>query len=190
MTAGKGTIADYEAINIVGRAIFGDDWAGQLHPQMKNKELSRAGLSDDDRRLIAEYGPRPGKRGGLTIEPCPPAQRAGRDRALSKLHRGDGQRGAAMDWLIDHGLRDHGKGYEQDAVMAALKLDPPITAARGRGKPPIYEVLGAQMRNEVDSRKRSQAEIMKAGDKVLQNWYDHDPQTCKKARKFAFPNIS
>jgi hypothetical protein len=196
--AGKETISEIEAINIVGRTIFGDDWVGQAQLQEKQREGRRivlivmAGLSDDDRKLIEEYGPRPGKRGGLTIETCPAEKREGRDRALSRQHRMEAQRGAAMEWLIDKGLHDHGKGCDRKNIVEALKSDPPRTAADAakRGAPEKFKAIGARMLSEVDSGDRTRAEIVKASGKTLRKWYGADKVTCKKAIGFAFPNSS
>src|ERR1700730_344134 len=153
--AGKDTISEIEAVNIVGNAIFGDDWVGQALPQ--DKKIVMAGLSDDDRKLIEEYGPPPGNRGGITIEPCPAEKRASRDRALSRLHRIDAQRGAAVEWLIDKGLHDHGKGCDRKDIVDALKSHPPRTEADAAkvGAPVKFKAIGALMLSEVDSGGRT-----------------------------------
>ena len=185
-----GTISEIEAINIVGCAIFGDDWVGQALPQ--DKKVVLAGLSDDDRKLIKEYGPQPAKGGGLTIEPCPAEKRAERDRALSRQLRIEAQRGAAADWLVDHRLHDQGKGCDRKDIVAALKSDPPRTTADAtkRGAPEKFKAIGALMLAQVGSGERTRAEIVKASRKNLRKWYDADPGTCKKALDLAFPDFS
>src|ERR1017187_9521260 len=102
--AGKKTISHIEAINIVGKGIFAEDWIGEA--LLRDKEMIFLGISADERALIEEYSPRPGIRGGITIKPCPSSLQAKVERALGRRERIPAQRGAAADWLLDHGLLD------------------------------------------------------------------------------------
>jgi hypothetical protein len=188
-------ISEFEAINIVGRAIFAKGWIGEVRE--RGGKIVRDGLSSEDLDLIASRGPRPGKHGGMSIEPCPQAIETQLDRALGRRERANAQRGTAAEWLVDHRIgaqrgrvcnRDAVIGYDPDAIIKALKADPPKapdTAAR-RGRPPIIDVIGALMLQDVASGKRTEAEIKKANDKNLRKWYGADPATCRKAREHAF----
>jgi hypothetical protein len=189
-------ISGIEAINIVGRAIFAKGWIGEVRVRDGNTVVC-AGLSSEDLDLIERRGPRPGKRGGIWIEPCPHAIETQLDQALGRRERANAQRGTAAEWLIDHRIgaqrgrdlnRDVIFGYDCDIIIAALKADPPraADAAARRGRPPISGVIAAQMLQEVASGKRTEAEIKKANDKNLQKWYGADPATCRKAREHAF----
>jgi hypothetical protein len=189
-------ISDIEAINIVGRAIFAKGWIGELRVRDGNK-VAWAGLSSEELDLIERRGPRPGKSGGMLIEPCPQAFETQLDLALGRRERGNAQRGTAAEWLIDHRIgaqrgRDRNRdvifGYDCDTIIAALKADPPRapdTAAK-RGAPRRFEAIGALMLHEVATGKRTEAEITKAPAKNLQKWYGADPATCRKAREHAF----
>jgi hypothetical protein len=183
----KELISEIEAINIVGRAIFADGWLGEA--RRRDNKMILVGLSSEDGELIELRGPRTGKRGGTTIEPCPQTIEPLLDQALGRRMRAEAQRGKAADWLIEHDLRDdQGKGYDRDAIVTALKLDPPkpSDAPTPRGRPPRFKVIGAVMLDDVASGRRTQAEIKNANNKNLQNWYDADPATCKKARDHVF----
>jgi hypothetical protein len=188
-------ISDIEAINVIGRAIFAKGWIGET--RVHAGKIVRVGLSSEDLDLIARRGPRPGKRGGMLIEPCPQSFETQLDQALGRRERANAQRGAAAEWLVDHRIdaqpgrarnRDAIMGYDSDAIIKALKADPPRpadTKAR-RGRPPIKNVIAALMQDEVAAGTRTEAEIKTANDKNLQKWYGADPATCKKARELAF----
>jgi hypothetical protein len=184
----RALISGIEAINIAGRAIFGKGWIGEVRERDGRPAL--VGLSCEDLDLIARRGPQPGKRGrGITIECCPQTIEAQLDQALGRQVRASAQRGTAAQWLIDHRCDDHrGRGYDPEAIIAALKADPPrhadTTATIGR--PRMFEAIGALMLAQVNSGERTRAEIVKASGKNLQKWYDADPATCKRARKYAF----
>lgn len=187
-------ISDIEAVNIVGRAIFGQGWIGGIRE--REGKMICAGLSSEDMDLIERRGPRPGKRGGVSIEPCPPTIAPQLDQALGRRERANAQRGTAADWLIDRFAAQRGRdrshhvilGYDQTAIVAALKADPPRTpdTAAKRGRTRIFETIGALMLHEVAIGKRTEAEITKANGKNLQKWYGADPSTCRKARQHAF----
>src|ERR1700687_3745920 len=125
-------ISEIEAINIVGRAIFAKGWIGEVAG--RDGKSVRDGLWSEDLDLIARRGPRPGKRGGMSIEPCPQAIETLLDQALGRRERANAQRGTAAEWLVDHRIgaqrgracnRDAIIGYDPDAIIKALKADPP-----------------------------------------------------------------
>jgi hypothetical protein len=160
-----------EAIDFVGKTIFGRDWIGKQ--------------TDKEKELIEKYGPRPAKRGGMTIEPCPSDLLSELDRALSRAQRVLPQRGAAADWLLDHGLV-RTDGCEMAAIASALAKYPTSETALGAkvGRPSRYVEISIQMKMDVASTKRTQIAIKSAIGKQLQDWYGADPATCRKARKF------
>jgi hypothetical protein len=188
-------ISDIEAINIVGRAIFAKGWIGEARE--RDGKMTLVGLSSEDLKLIADRGPRPGKRGGMSVEPCSQDIAKQLDQALGRRMRAEAQRGAAAEWLVDHRIdaqrgracnRDAIIGYDPDAIIKALKADPPKapdTAAK-QGAPAKFIAIGALMLGDVASRKRTEAEIKKAPGKNLQKWYGVDPATCRKAIKHVF----
>jgi len=161
-----------EAIDFVGKTIFGRDWIGKQ--------------TDKEKKLIEEYGPRLAKRGGMTIEPCPPDLLSKLDQALSRAQRVLPQRGAAADWLLDHGLV-RADGCDMAAIASALAKYPISETELGAkvGRPPKYVEISIQMKMDVASDKRTEIAIRTAIGKQLQGWYGADPATCRKARKFA-----
>jgi hypothetical protein len=166
-----------EAIDFVGKTIFGRDWIGKQ--------------TDEEKGLIDKYGPRPAKRGGMTISPCPPELLSKLDRALSSAQRVLPQRGAAADWLLDHGLvRDD--GCDMVAIASALAKCPTSETALGAkvGRPSRYVEISIQMKMDVASAKRTPIAIKTAIGKQLQGWYGADPATCRKARKLALSSFS
>jgi hypothetical protein len=188
-------ISDIEAINIAGRAIFAKGWIGEVRERAG--KIVFADLSSEDLNLIERRGPRPGKRGGMWIEPCPQAIETQLDQALGRRERANAQRGTAAEWLVDHRIgaqrgRDRNRavimGYDCAAIIAALKADPPRApdAAPKRGRSRRFEAIGALMLHEVATGKRTEAEITKAVGKNLRKWYGADPATCRKARQHAF----
>jgi hypothetical protein len=113
--AGKEKISHIEAINIVGKALFADDWIGEM--LFRDQEAIFPSI---ERALIEEYGPRPAIRGGITIKPCPSSTlQAKLERALGRQQLIPAQRGAAADWLFDHGLV-HADGCDSTAMAAAI----------------------------------------------------------------------
>jgi hypothetical protein len=180
-------ISEIEAINIVGGAIFAKGWIGEARES--DGKMILVGLSSEDGDLIARQGPRPGKRGGTTIEPCRQTIEKQLDQALGRRVRAEAQRGTAAEWLTDHRIDyQQGRGYDRDAIIAALKADPPKApdAAARRGRSPIYGVIGGLMLQDVATGTRTEAEIKEASDKNLQKWYHADPATCRKACKHVF----
>jgi hypothetical protein len=185
MSTGK-ILTQIEAINIVGRAIFNDDWVGEFRDG--GKKILLAGLSDEDRKLIEDYGARPGKRGGLTIEPCPTEDRPRRDRAISRLNRIEAQRGAAADWLLDHHLV-HLNGCDLDVVTTALACRPSEERASKVGAPPKFEAIALRMLADLNAGRQTRDSLHVAG-KILANAYGADAKTCKKARDLALSSFS
>jgi hypothetical protein len=188
-------ISDIEAINIVGRAIFAKGWIGELRE--RDGKIVRAGLSSEDLDLIERRGPQPGKRGGVWIEPCPKAIETQLDQALGRRERANAQRGTAAEWLIDHRIdaqrgRDRNRdaiiGYDRDAIIAALKADPPkaADAAARPGAPAKFTIIGALMLGDVAEGTRTEAQIKNASGKNLRKWYGADPVTCRKAYEHVF----
>jgi hypothetical protein len=188
-------ISDIEAINIVGRAIFAKGWIGEA--RQRDGKMILVGLSSEDLKLIADRGPRPGRRGGTTIEPCSQGVAEQLDQALGRRVRTEAQRGTAAQWLVDHRIdaqpgkdcnRDAIIGYDPDAIIKALKADPPKAAdtVTTRGAPAKYIGIGAQMLGDVAAGTRTEAQIKKASGKNLQKWYDADPATCRRAFKHVF----
>ncbi|SHH16666.1 hypothetical protein [Bradyrhizobium erythrophlei] len=187
MTA-RPLISEIEAINIVGRAIFAKGWIGEARAKAPGK-MMLVGLSSEDLDLIARRGPRPGKRGGTTIEPCRQTIEIQLDQALGRRVRAEAQRGAAAEWLMDHRIDyQQGRGYDPNTIIAALKVDPPkaADATARRGRPSIIGAISTSMQQEVANGTRTEAEIKKASDKNLRKWYGADPATCRKARELAF----
>jgi hypothetical protein len=80
--AGKEIISHIEAINIVGKVLFAEDWIGEA--LLRDKEMIFPGIPPDQRALIEELGPRPARRGGITIKPCPSSLQAKLERALGR----------------------------------------------------------------------------------------------------------
>jgi hypothetical protein len=114
----KTMISHVEAINVVGKALFADNWIGEM--LFRDKEVIFPGIATDERTLIEEYGPRAAVRGGITIKPCPSATlQAKLERALGRQQLIPAQRGAAADWLFDHGLA-HADGCDSTAIASAI----------------------------------------------------------------------
>jgi hypothetical protein len=161
-----------EAIDFVGKTIFGRDWIGIQ--------------TEKEKELIEKYGPRPAQRGGMTIDPCPPELLSKLDQALSRAQRVLPQRGAAADWLLDHDLI-RADGCDMAAIASALAKYPASGTPSGAkvGRPPVYVEISMQMKMDVASGKRTKIAITTAIGKQLQGWYGADPATCRKARKLA-----
>jgi len=158
-------------ITVVGKHLFGRDWIGDL--------------SKDDQALLAKYGPRPGKHGGVTIDPCPAAEVASAlDRALGRAHRIAPQRGAAADWLCDRGLL-HVEGCDPAILASALAKQRHGEASMGPrpGAPRKFEAIANLMLIDLATGRRTLESLKEAYGKNLQEWYGADPKTCKKARK-------
>jgi hypothetical protein len=188
-------ISEIEAINIVGRAIFAKGWIGEARE--RDGKMTLVGLSSEDLKLIADRGPRPGRRGGTTIEPCSQDIAEQLDQALGRRIRTEAQRGTAAEWLVDHRIdaqpgrgsnRDTIIGYDPDAIIKALKADPPKAAdtVATRGAPAKYIAIGAQMLGDVAKGTRTEAQIKNASGKNYRKWYGADPATCRRAYKHVF----
>jgi hypothetical protein len=177
MTATRKTISHIEAIDIVGKSIFGSDWIGKL--------------TKEDHALIAKHGPRAGKRGGTTIDPCPTKLTSQLDRALGKAQRISPQRGAAADWLLDHGLV-HADGCDLTAVASALAKRPISEGSPGpnQGRPAKFEAIAILMQTDIAAGTQTLQSLRKAYGKNLQEWYGADPKTCKRARDLALSSFS
>jgi hypothetical protein len=187
-------ISEIEAINIVGRAIFAKGWIGEA--RQRDGKMILVGLSSEDLKLIADRGPRPGRRGGTMIEPCSQDIAEQLDQALGRRVRAEAQRGTAAEWLVDRINAQPGRacnrdaiiGYDPDAIITALKADPPKapdTAAK-QGAPVKFIAIGALMLGDVADGKRTEAEIKNASGKNLRKWYSADPATCRKAYEHVF----
>jgi hypothetical protein len=180
-------ISEIEAINIVGRAIFGKGWIGEA--RQHDSKMTLVGLSSEDIDLIEQRGPRPGKRGGTTIEPCPQTIERELDLALGRRVRAEAQRGTAAQWLLDHRIIDpQGRGHDRDAIIATLKADPPKPAdtAAKQGAPEKFTIIGGLMLGDVAAGTRTEAQIKNASGKNLRKWYSADPATCRKAIAHVF----
>jgi hypothetical protein len=165
-----------EAIDFVGKTIFASDWIGKL--------------TDEEKELIEKYGPQPARRGGMTIKPCPPELLSKLDRALSRAQRVLPQRGAAADWLLDHGLV-HADGCDLTAVASALAAHPssePVKKRRGR--PGKIGAIALLMQRDMAVGRRTRQSIQKAYGKNLTEWYRADAKTCRNARRLALSNFS
>lgn len=159
-------------ITVVGKHLFGHDWIGEQ--------------SDEEIKLIEKYGPRSGKRGGMTIKPCPPELLTKLDRALSRAQRVLPQRGAAADWLLDRGLLSFER-CDPIALAAALAKQPPadkVSTVSKVGRPRKIEEIAHRMLLDIaDGRRTEQQLKAKENGKNLSHWYDADRTTCKKAIK-------
>jgi hypothetical protein len=163
----KRVLAD---VTLVGKHLFGRDWIGEL--------------TEEEQALFAKYGPRPGKYGGGTIiDPCPANMVSRLDRALGREQRILHQRGAAAEWLHDHGLL-HVGGCDPAMLASALAKQPPAGEASTVlkvGRPRRFEAIAIRMKMDLATGRRTEQELIKAYGKNLQGWYGADIKTCKKA---------
>lgn len=109
----------------IGKAIYGDDWIGNLRP-------------DEIDLLSGPYGIRkktlPNGRPIDFIDVCPPDVRSRLDLALGRQLRSWAQLSATVDWMDDHGISVRetsiGRSIVDNAVMwianAIRRADPPL----------------------------------------------------------------
>jgi hypothetical protein len=157
-------------ITVVGKHLFGHDWIGEQ--------------TDEEIKLIEKYGPRSGKRGGMTIKPCPPELLTKLDRALSRAQRVLPQRGAAADWLLDRGLLSFER-CDPIALAAALAKQPPadkVSTVSKVGRPRRIEEIAHRIKLDIDADRLTEQELRAKGNgKNLAHRYGADRATCKKA---------
>jgi hypothetical protein len=155
---------------VVGKHLFGHDWIGEQ--------------TDEEIELIEKYGPRPGKRGGMTIKPCPPELLTKLDQALSRSQRVLPQRGAAADWLLDHGLLSFER-CDPIALAAALAKQPPadkVSTVSKVGRPRRIEEIAHRIKFDLDADRLTEQQLREKGNgKNLAHRYGADIKTCKKA---------
>jgi hypothetical protein len=187
MMAVKETISHIEAINIVGKALFAEDWIGEI--RLRGNEMIFPSMPADERALIEDLGPRPAVRGGITIKPCPPSLQAKLERALGRRERIPAQRGAAADWLLDCGLLDF--DCDRDAIVTALSGRPTSASPKKKvGRRRKFESIALLMVADVAALRRTEAWLRNSGGKNLKAIYGADEKTCRKARKLALSSFS
>jgi hypothetical protein len=127
-TGAEGKAAELVPAAMVGRALFGDDWIGQL--------------SENDKALLEKYGPKEILTSGdpvEIIERCLTADTANRiDRALGRHYRMLAQWNTARRWLIENGPPANFGTYDVGALKQALrrleKIRPEDLKRPGRGR--------------------------------------------------------
>jgi hypothetical protein len=175
-----------EAINIVGRALFAPDWIGEM--LFGEKAPIFPSISQEEKLIIDEFGPRPGTRGGVTAKPC--TSQAKLERALGRWHMIPAQRGAAADWLVERGLLASA-GCDRDEIVALLGARPKDVAARKKGgRRRKFEAISLLMIEDIATSRRTRSWLADADGKNLAHAYNADPKTCKKARDLALLSFS
>lgn len=137
------------ARDLIGRAIYRDDWIGGL-------------TAEEIELLNSEYGPkrwpRPNGASGYfnVINPCPPGQREKLDAALGRDQRMIMQLSTVLEWLDQNGLGALQKGYSKQVLDAAIATirSPSPSQDRPLGAGKRGPVRGTIARYEEDDRSK------------------------------------
>ena len=132
-----------EARVLAGKALFGDDWIGQLPPS-------------DLKLMESEFGVKrkslPNGRTINIIVPCPTNRRGQLDLAIGRGERAYVQLSTAIDVMHDAGFSDLSETYDLEAFSQFLeKFCAPASKGRSVGKP-RDKIEGVMRRMESDMR--------------------------------------
>jgi hypothetical protein len=153
--SGEASLIDAaEAQRLVGKALYGDDWIGEL----SKKELDL---------LSGPYGPQRKRlsngRAINIILRCPPHLRDKLDLAWGRAEHAYLQTATAIDVLHDHGFKYGDKVFDLGRIEKLLaKISQPDAESKRRsvGKPPD-KIEGVKMRMASDMRGGIDLDAMK-----------------------------
>jgi hypothetical protein len=151
-----------DALPMVGRKIFADDWIGWL--------------TDHEQELIRFFE----RHGG----PCPVNKRAEIERALGRRVRLLSQRNAAYDWLLENGPTCTYGFYDTSELSRRLESVGPTaaTSTRGRGRGSyLRERIAGAMQEALGRGQLTAATLRRMPDKDITQW-GGSVNTAKAAR--------